>query len=140
MVVAGLAALVKSERPDVIVGIESRGFVLAPAVALALGVGFAPVRKDGALFPGPLVKRMTGPDYRGNRRTLSARHDLLSPGQRVVLVDDWIETGSQAIATKALVNDCGARLVSVAVVVDEASDMAHTALPSITGLVRASGL
>lgn len=140
LVVAGLAALVESERPDVIMGIESRGFVLAPAVALALGIGFAPVRKDGALFPGPKVDQMTGPDYRGNRRTLSARQDLLSPGQRVVLVDDWIETGSQAIAAKALVADCGALLVSVAVIVDEASAMAHAELPPITGLVRASDL
>jgi adenine phosphoribosyltransferase len=139
-VVAGLAALVESDRPDVIIGIESRGFVLAPAVALALGIGFAPVRKDGALFPGPAVRRTTGPDYRGNRRTLSARQDLLSPGQRVVLVDDWIETGSQAIATKALVADCDALLVSVAVIVDQAGAMAHAELPPITGLVRGSEL
>lgn len=139
-VVAGLAALAESERPDVIIGIESRGFVLAPAVALALGVGFAPVRKDGALFPGPSVRRMTGPDYRGNRRTLSARQDLLSPGQRVVLVDDWIETGSQAIATRALIDDCGAELVSVAVMVDQASARARAELPAISGLVRVSDL
>ena len=140
LVVAGLAALVESERPDVVIGIESRGFVLAPAVALALGTGFAPVRRDGALFPGPKVERTTGPDYRGNRRTLSARRDLISPGQRVVLVDDWIETGSQAIATKALVADCDALLVSVAVIVDEAGAVAHAELPPITGLVRASEL
>jgi adenine phosphoribosyltransferase len=140
LIVAGLAALVESERPDVIIGIESRGFVLAPAVALALDVGFAPVRKDGSLFPGPLVKRVSGPDYRGNRRTLSARQDLFSPGQRVVMVDDWIETGSQAIAAEALVAACGALLVSVAVIVDEASAVARAELPTIMGLVRASEL
>ena len=66
--------------------------------------------------------------------------DLLSPGQRVVRVDDGIETGSQAIATKALVADDDALLASVAVIVDEAGAMAHAELPPITGLVRASEL
>jgi adenine phosphoribosyltransferase len=83
---------------------------------------------------------MTGPDYRGNRRTLSARQDLFSPGQRVVMVDDWIETGSQAIAAEALVAACGALLVSVAVIVDKASAVARAELPTIMGLVRASEL
>jgi adenine phosphoribosyltransferase len=139
-IVAGLAALIEDARPDVVIGIESRGFVLAPAVALTLGVGFAPVRKDGALFPGPLVERTTDGDYRGNRRTLSARRDLFAPGQRVVLVDDWVETGSQALAAVQLVTDAGADLVGVAVVVDEASPTARAALPMLWSLVRSSEL
>lgn len=139
-IVAGLAALVEDARPDVVVGIESRGFVLAPPVALTLGVGFAPVRKDGALFPGPLVERTTDRDYRGNRRTLSARRDLFAAGQRVVLVDDWIETGSQALAVADLVADAGADLVGVAVVVDEAGPGARAALPMLRSLVRSSEL
>jgi len=134
-IVAGLAALVEDTRPDVVIGIESRGFVLAPAVALTLGVGFAPVRKDGTLFPGPLVERTTDRDYRGNRRTLSARRDLFAAGQRVVLVDDWIETGSQALAVAELVTDAGADLVGVAVVVDEASPAARAGLPMLRRLV-----
>ncbi|PZE84118.1 phosphoribosyltransferase family protein [Curtobacterium sp. MCBD17_032] len=139
-VVAGLAALVAEDRADLVLGIEARGFVLGPAVALALGVGFVPVRKDGALFPGPLVRHVTDPDYRGRRWTLATRRDLVRPGQRVVLVDDWIETGGQATAAAALVDACGGTLVSVAVVVDEASAAARDALPPIRHLVRAADL
>jgi adenine phosphoribosyltransferase len=139
-VVAGLAALVADDRADLVLGIEARGFVFAPAVALALGVGFVPVRKDGALFPGPLVRRITDADYRGRRWSLSTRRDLVRPGQRVVLVDDWIETGGQATAASALVDECGGTLVSVAVVVDEASAPARDALPPIRHLVRAADL
>jgi len=139
-VVDALAALIEVEQPDVVLGIESRGFVLAPAVAVRLGVGFVPVRKDGALFPGPLVEQQTQQDYRGNRRTLATRRDLLSDGQRVVLVDDWIETGSQAIAAQQLVAQCGAELVAVAVIVDEANPAARAALPPVRSLVRAPEL
>lgn len=139
-IVEGIAATAAHDRPDVVVGVESRGFVLGPAVALALGVGFAPVRKDGAVFPGPVVEQQTEPDYRGNRRTLSLRADLVGSGQRVVLVDDWVETGSQALATAALVERCGARLVGIAVVVDDAADPARAALPGIRSLVRGDEL
>ncbi len=139
-IVGALAASAGAASPDVVVGIESRGFVLAPAVALALGVGFAPVRKDGAVFPGPLVARRTEVDYRGNRRTLSARRDLFAPGQRVVLVDDWIETGSQASAVARLVEECGAEVVLVVVVVDDTDPATRAGLPPITSLVRAAEL
>ncbi len=140
IIVAALASLVEDDRPDVVVGIEARGFVLGPAVALALGVGFVPVRKDGVLFAGPLRSRTTAPDYRGRQRVLSTRPDLFRAGDRAVLVDDWVETGSQAAATAALVAECGARVVSVAVVVDEASPAARAALPPIRSLVRAADL
>jgi adenine phosphoribosyltransferase len=139
-VVAALASLVEDDRPDVVVGIEARGFVLGPAVAVALGVGFVPVRKDGALFAGQLRTRTTAPDYRGQQHVLSTRPDLFRAGDRVVLVDDWIETGSQAAAAAAVIADCGAAVVSVAVVVAEASVEARAALPPIRALVRAADL
>lgn len=135
-VVAAIAALVEDDRPDVVVGIEARGFVLGPAVAVALGVGFVPVRKDGALFAGPLLSRTTAPDYRGRQRVLSTRSDLFQPGDRVVVVDDWVETGSQAVVATALIAECGATVVSMAVVVDEASAEARAGLPPIRALVR----
>ena len=50
-IIAGLAQLTREFRPDAVLGIESRGFLFGPAVASALGVGFIPVRKEGALFP-----------------------------------------------------------------------------------------
>ncbi|QQD77548.1 adenine phosphoribosyltransferase [Curtobacterium sp. YC1] len=139
-VVDGLAHLLTDDRPDVVVAVEARGFVLGPAVALALGVGFVPVRKDGAVFPGPVVTATTEPDYRGNRRTLALRQDLIGTGERVVLVDDWIETGSQARAAAGLVERCGGTLAAVGVVVDEAAEAARSVLPPVRSLVRAQEL
>ena len=139
-IVFGLTDLARQEQPDVILGIESRGFVLGPAVALALGIGFVPVRKDGATFPGDVVRQETAPDYRGNRRTLSTRRDLIHPAQRVVLIDDWIETGSQTLAAAQLIAACGGDLSAVVVIIDEASDTARSLLPPIRALVQAQDL
>ncbi|RIJ52319.1 phosphoribosyltransferase [Clavibacter lycopersici] len=139
-VVAALAELARDDRPDVVLGIESRGFALGPAVALMLGVGFAPVRKDGALLPGDVVREVADADYRGVRRGFSALRDLLLPGQRAVLVDDWIETGSQARAAAALVASCGATLAGIAVIVDELRPGMRAVLPPVRSLATADQL
>lgn len=139
-VVAALAELARDDRPDVVLGIEARGFALGPAVAMALGVGFAPVRKDGALLPGDVARRVADADYRGVRRGYSARRDLILPGQRAVLVDDWIETGSQARAAAELVGDCGATLASIAVIVDELRPGPRAVLPPVRALTTADAL
>lgn len=139
-IVNGLAALAARERPDFIVGIESRGFVLAPAVAVKLGIGFVAVRKDGAMFPGSLIQRQTATDYRGNQRALSMRRDHLAPGARLVLVDDWVETGSQAFAVTQLALEGGAEVVSLATIIDEASDTARHSLPPIHALLTGADL
>lgn len=139
-VVDGLAAMAAIDSPDLIVGIESRGFVLGPAVALQLGVGFVAVRKDGAIFPGPVARRQTEPDYRGNRRILSIRRDHVMAGTRLVLVDDWVETGNQATAVSRLVDELGSEVVSVVTIVDETSEVVRHQLPRLRSLLRAGDL
>jgi adenine phosphoribosyltransferase len=106
-------------RATKVAGIESRGFILGTAAALELGVGFAPIRKAAGLFPGPKAVAETELDYRGNRHELRLQRAALGPDDRVLLVDDWIETGSQARAAKRLVEACGAALLGVAIVVQE---------------------
>ncbi|PPF65030.1 phosphoribosyltransferase [Clavibacter michiganensis] len=139
-IIAGLTELARPAQPDLILGIEARGFVLGPAVAAALGVGFVPVRKEGGMFPGDVIRRVTAPDYRGNTVELSTRRDLIQPGQRVVLIDDWIETGSQSLASAQLVSGCGAELCAVVTIVDETSDDARAQLPPIHALVTGKEL
>lgn len=139
-IITGLTELARPAQPDVILGIEARGFVLGPAVAAALGVGFVPVRKEGGMFPGDVIRRVTAPDYRGNKVELSTRRDLIQRGQRVVLIDDWIETGSQSLTAAQLVSACGADLCAVAVIVDDASDDARAQLPPIHALVTGKEL
>jgi adenine phosphoribosyltransferase len=118
------SALVEPFRGRVtkVAGIESRGFILGTAAALELGVGFVPIRKAEGLFPGPKVVATTDPDYRGNRHELRLQRAALGAGDEVLLVDDWVETGSQARAAKSLVEACGAKLLGVAVVVRQLAE------------------
>ncbi len=139
-IVDALADLLADLELDVIVGIEARGFALGPPVALALGLGFSPIRKGGAGFPGDVIRHRSSPDYRGRTQVLEARRDLFAPGHRAGLVDDWIETGSQAVAAQRLIATAGAELVAVGVVIDEAAADARETLPPIRSIVSAAEL
>jgi adenine phosphoribosyltransferase len=77
----------------------------------------------------------SGTDYRGNRHTLRVQRAALADGDRVLLVDDWIETGSQAAAAKQLVESCGARLIGIATVVTELTPGAARDLGRLHALV-----
>jgi adenine phosphoribosyltransferase len=115
-----LADLFRDEQPTVVLGIEAHGMLLGPLAALSLGVGFATVRKgdqpDDA--QDPLLTRMTPPDYKDRALSLSIRRSLLGREDRVVLVDDWADTGSQASAVMSLVSDAGAMWLGVAAAID----------------------
>ncbi len=117
-VAAALAAPFRDKATKV-AGIESRGFILGTACALELDVGFAPIRKGGGVFPGPKAVVETSADYRGGRQTLRLQRAALAAGDRVLLVDDWLETGSQAAGARALVEQCGAAFLGVAAIVEE---------------------
>ncbi|MCP3801062.1 phosphoribosyltransferase [Allokutzneria sp. A3M-2-11 16] len=121
-------------------GIESRGFLLGGAAAMELGVGFVAVRKAAGLFPGEKLVRETEPDYRGLRHALRLQRASLSPTDRVLLVDDWIETGSQALAVRELVENAGAKLAGCAVVVDQMASESKTMLGVFHALVTADEL
>jgi len=89
---------------DKVVGMEARGFILAAPVALALGVGFVPVRKAGKL-PGPSYAVSYALEY--GHATLEVHEDGIADGDRVLLVDDVLATGGTADATRQLVERCG---------------------------------
>ena len=120
-----LAGLFADAEPDVVPGIESRGFLLGGMVAARLRCGFGEVRKRAR--PGPALKAATDEDSRGARHTLSIGTGLLAPGDRVVLVDDWIDTGAQA-AAQTLAHTAGASWLGVAAVVSEASEQTESSL------------
>jgi adenine phosphoribosyltransferase len=115
-----LAGLFDRDRPTVVLGLESRGCLLGPLVALSLGVGFVEVRKDRApaADSDAWYQRTTPPDYRDRHLTLGFRKALLGGGDTVLLVDDWIATGGQALGAQLLVRDAGATWLGVATVVD----------------------
>src|SRR5690606_31972218 len=93
---------------DMIVGIESRGFIFGSAIADRLGTGFAPVRKPGKL-PSTTKRATYALEY--GTDTLEIHDDAVQAGQRVLIVDDLLATGGTAAATVGLVRSLGAHVV-----------------------------
>lgn len=119
-----------------VVGLEARGFPLAAGVALALDAGFVPVRKAGTFLPGPTFTRTSTPDYQKREIQLSLQGDALRRNDRVVIVDDWAETGAHLLAATALVRETGAELSGVAVMIDQLADEVRAQLPAFHALTR----
>jgi adenine phosphoribosyltransferase len=140
IVVAALAEPYAADGITAVCGIESRGFLLGGAVAVRLGVGFVPIRKEGGLFPGPKFSQSTGPDYRGRTHVLRLQRSALRPGDRLVLVDDWIETGSQVMAARDLIADAGAHLAGCSIIVDQMTDQVRRDIGRVDAIVRADEL
>ena len=110
-----LSERIVRHRPEVIVAVESRGFIFGAPAATALGVAFAPVRKPGKL---PYRTRRRTYDLEYGTDALEMHTDAVIEGARVVLVDDLLATGGTAAATVALVEEQGARVVGAAFVVE----------------------
>ena len=110
-----LATRVAAHRPDRLVGIESRGFIVAAPVAVQLGVGFGMVRKRGKL-PGSVVTHAYSLEYGMDSIEISA--DLIPAGSRVVVIDDLIATGGTAAATVELLRKIGAAPVAAVFLIE----------------------
>ncbi|MBA2302554.1 MAG: adenine phosphoribosyltransferase [Acidobacteria bacterium] len=100
---------------ELVVGIESRGFILGAAVADRLDAGFVPVRKMGKL-PAETVKASYSLEY--GTDSLEMHRDAIEPDQRVLIVDDLLATGGTAAATVTLVEAVGGRVEGVAVLIE----------------------
>lgn len=107
-VVAEMCRPFRESRVTHVLGIEARGFILGGAVATALGAGFAPARKPGKL---PWERTTQTYDLEYGSDSLEAHRDALSPGSRVLVVDDVLATGGTAHAAGQLVGALGAVLV-----------------------------
>src|SRR6058998_333747 len=114
-VVDALAGRYQKERVDVVVGVESRGFILGGALAHQLEAGFVPVRKLGKL-PGKIIKVEYELEY--GRDALAVHEDAIKPGQRVLAVDDLLATGGTMGATLRLIRLLGGQVVGVAFMIE----------------------
>lgn len=103
---------------DAVVGVESRGFWLGPALALRIGVGFVPVRKAGKL-PGPVHAAEYSLEY--GTATLEVPEGLIEPGQQIVIVDDVLATGGTLDATRQLIDDSQATVLGALVLIELAA-------------------
>jgi adenine phosphoribosyltransferase len=100
---------------DAVVGLEARGFIFAAPVALALGVGFVPVRKAGKL---PRGAHQVSYSLEYGDAVLELHRDAVGPGDRVLVVDDVLATGGTLAACRELVQACGASIHAVAVLME----------------------
>lgn len=102
-------------RPDVVAGLDARGFILGAVIAHELNVGFIPIRKKGKL-PFTTVEETYELEY--GSATVELHTDAVKPGQRVLLIDDLIATGGTMMAGKKLLEKLGAIVVEGAAIVD----------------------
>jgi adenine phosphoribosyltransferase len=110
-----LATVVRPHQPDLLVGIESRGFLVAAPLAYELGRGFAMVRKKGKL-PGPTVSFAYDLEY--GTDTIEVQEDAITPGRRVVVLDDLLATGGTMQAAISLVRQRGGIVTAAACIIE----------------------
>jgi adenine phosphoribosyltransferase len=115
-------------RIDKVAGIEARGFILAAPVALQLGVGFVPVRKQGKL---PAACRSQTYQLEYGTATLEVHEDAFAPGDQVLIVDDVLATGGTAAATTDLIRRSGAVVAAAAVMLELGFLGGRTRLPEL---------
>jgi adenine phosphoribosyltransferase len=113
--VDGLAECVSSLRPDIVLGAESRGFILGPALAIRLGIGFAIARKPGKL-PWTTVTASYALEY--GEDSLELHDDAIEKGMRVLVHDDLLATGGTARATCDLAEAVGGDVVGCAFLIE----------------------
>ena len=122
--IEAMMAPIRAQKPDVIVGIESRGFIFGAPIAHALNIGFVPVRKLGKL-PGETITVEYELEY--GKNVLELHRDALTPGQRVVIVDDVLATGGTVAGTIRLIEQLGAQVVGISFLAE---------LPALGGRAR----
>lgn len=121
-----MGLLCERVQPDLIVGIESRGFIVGTALATVAGVGFVPVRKPGKL-PGDVISVEYSLEYGTDR--LEIHSDALGTGRRVLIVDDLLATGGTAAACSELVERAGGELCGFGFVAELAALEGRRRLP-----------
>ncbi len=114
-VIDGLKDHYISKPIDVVIGIEARGFIFAPAVAFALGIGFVPVRKPKKL-PAAVEREEYALEY--GTDVLEIHKDAIQPGQNVLIVDDVLATGGTAAAVTRLVERLGGKVAGLGFVIE----------------------
>lgn len=114
-IIDGLKDHYSGAQVDVVVGIEARGFIFAPALAYALGAGFVPVRKPKKL---PAARASVTFDLEYGTDTLEMHKDALDDGKRVLIVDDLLATGGTAAAAARMVTELGGTVAGLGFVVE----------------------
>ena len=113
--IAEMTEALRPLKPDLLAGIESRGFLVAATVAVLLGCGFVMIRKKGKL-PGKTIPHTYDLEYGSD--TVEIQSDAIEAGQRVVIIDDLLATGGTAAAAVRLCRMVGADVVGSAFIIE----------------------
>ncbi len=113
--ISSLCETIGSTKVDKIVGIDARGFIFAAAVADRLGAGFVPIRKKGKL---PWKTRQTAYSLEYGDSIVEIHEDAIQPGESILLVDDLLATGGTAAAAVKLLDELGANLIGISVLIE----------------------
>jgi len=138
-VVAALASPLSGHVTKV-AGVESRGFILGAAVASHLNVGFVAIRKNEGLYPGPTFDAQASSDYRGHEHIFRLQTAAMGHGDVIGLVDDWFETGSQALIAKTLIERSEATYFASSIIVNQLPQVMRDALKPCFSIVESSQL
>lgn len=115
MVIDSLGQHFRRQPLDVVLGIEARGFIIAPAVAYFLGEGFIPVRKEKKL---PAARERVEYELEYGTDVLEIHRDAIDPGQNVIIIDDVLATGGTASACTRLVEKLGGRVMGLGFILE----------------------
>lgn len=110
-----MAETYRGKHVQLVVGVESRGFIFGGALAYLLGAGFVPVRKEGKL-PGQKIREAYALEY--GSAVLEIHKDAIKQGEPVVIVDDLLATGGTARATARLVEQLGGQVVGISFLIE----------------------
>lgn len=123
-------------KVDKILGAESRGFACGLGVALKMGLPFVGVRKEKGFLPGELWTQQGAEDYKGECHTFRLQKSAIQPGDRVLLVDDWIETCRQSKSIKKLAcEQAGGVWVGISTVINQTTEEGRQGLGVFHGLI-----
>ncbi|MFB6363637.1 adenine phosphoribosyltransferase [Paenibacillus elgii] len=114
-VIEELARRLKDKEIDCIAGPEARGFVIGAPLAIALGVGFVPIRKSGKL-PGATIEADYALEY--GKDKLAMHNDAIVPGQKVLIADDLLATGGTIVTSINLIKQLGGEVVGAAFLIE----------------------
>jgi adenine phosphoribosyltransferase len=134
-----LVADLEEVEADVVGGLDAMGFVLGAALATRLGIGFLPIRKAGKLCVE--TDRSTFTNYSGRTQDMEMRKPAFAPGTRVLLVDQWVETGGTMEGAIALVEQQGgavAGIVAIAIEETERANALRAQFPAVSAVVPGS--